>query len=380
MKLQFLEKIPKKDRKKLILLLVAAIVMVALLIFNNISDSKKKEKTVNAIDSEPQREQIMEIPDANVRDVLDAQNTAAARESQRRNKSGSLRDLYASGGDKDPLLVDAAGGDPMREPEKPQRQGAVSEDDIRKSVFGNDEEPEEKKEPVAPKPARKKINVNTATTAITAPEPEPAPEVEPQPVVEPQPAEPVKEVQKRRRSGGIMSLDDGLDDGISSVDSEDQYVIIDQSRPVKVMFVRDQKISSGDRVSIRLLEDIAVDNILIPKNTHLSAQCNIGERLKLTVSNIEINGRIYELGYSAFDNDGSEGLYCPETSGRKAAKQASSQASTLGSALSGVYLPGYAGQIVNAGSQIIKSAGTGASSAKVTAQVKSGYTFYILKD
>ena len=328
MKLPFLDKIPKEDRKKLVMLLAAAIVLVIVLIINNISD-KKKQQEINAIDSVPEREQIMEIPDAEVHDVLDAQNTTAARESQRRNRSSSLRDLYASGGtDSD--------GDPMSTPAKQAK-------------------------PDTPEPA-----------------PEPEPVVEPEPV--PQPVAPAPEVQKRRRSGGIMSLEDGDQDGISSVDGDDQYVIIDENRPVKVMFVRDQKVSSGERVSLRLLEDIAADNILIPKNTHLSAQCSIGERLKLTVSNIEINGRILELGYTAFDNDGSEGLYCPETNSRKAAKQAESQASAIGSALSGMYLPGFAGQIVNAGSQIVKSAGSGSGASKVTAQVKSGYTFYLLKD
>ena len=376
MKLPFLDKIPKEDRKKLVLLLAAAIVLVIVLIINNISD-KKKQQEINAIDPIPEREQIMEIPDAEVHDVLDAQNTTAARESQRRNRSSSLRDLYASGGtDSD--------GDPMSSPDKQENPGTITDDDVRKSIFGDDaDEPEQE----APKsrvnsapPARKKINVNTASTMLDTPEPAPEPEpvVEPEPV--PQPVAPAPEVQKRRRSGGIMSLEDGDQDGISSVDGDDQYVIIDENRPVKVMFVRDQKVSSGERVSLRLLEDIAADNILIPKNTHLSAQCNIGERLKLTVSNIEINGRILELGYTAFDNDGSEGLYCPETNSRKAAKQAESQASAIGSALSGMYLPGFAGQIVNAGSQIVKSAGSGSGASKVTAQVKSGYTFYLLKD
>lgn len=373
MKLQLLDKIPKEDRKKLVMLLAAAIVLVVVLIINNTSD-KKKQQEISAIDSVPDREQIMEIPDAEVHDVLDAQNTTAARESQRRNRSGSLRDLYASGGVDDD-------GDPMSTPDKQEEPGIVSDDDIRRSFFGDDTEETKEETPksrASSVPARKKVNVNTASTMLdtSEPEPEPEPVVEPAPV--PQPVAPAPEVQKRRRSGGIMSLEDGDQDGISSVDSDDQYVIIDENRPVKVMFVRDQKVSSGERVSLRLLEDIAADNILIPKNTHLSAQCSIGERLKLTVSNIEINGRILELGYTAFDNDGSEGLYCPETNSRKAAKQAESQASSLGSALSGIYLPGYAGQIVNAGSQIMKSAGSGSS--KVTAQVKSGYTFYLLKD
>lgn len=201
----------------------------------------------------------------------------------------------------------------------------------------------------------------------------------------------VQEEQPRavRRSGGISSLDGdwGTIEGISSLDNESVYVTQDDDHPYKVMFTRDQKLKSGDRITIRLLEDMAVDGVLIPKNTHLSATCQIGERLQITVSNIEINGRIYALNYTAFDNDGSQGLYCPISGATKTTDQGksvatqtattllSSAASAAGAAMGSGALGGMLGNMANIGAQAVTS-----RNGSVTAQVNSGYTFYLLKN
>lgn len=192
-----------------------------------------------------------------------------------------------------------------------------------------------------------------------------------------------------RRSGGISSLagDWGTIEGISSLDNESVYVTQDDDHPYKVMFTRDQKLKSGDRITIRLLEDMAVDGVLIPKNTHLSATCQIGERLQITVSNIEMNGRIYALNYSAYDNDGSQGLYCPISGATKTSDQGksiatqtastllSSAASIAGAAMGSGALGGMLGNMTNIGASAVAS-----RNGSVTATVNSGYTFYLLKN
>jgi hypothetical protein len=192
-----------------------------------------------------------------------------------------------------------------------------------------------------------------------------------------------------RRSGGISSLDGewGTIEGITSLDSESQYVIQDDEHPYKVMFTRDQKIKSGDRISIRLMEDMAVDGVLIPKNTHLTATCQIGERLQITVTNIELGGRIYALNYVAYDNDGSQGLYCPisgatqakdrgtSTATQAATQLISSAASIAGAAMGSGALGGMLGNMTNIGASAVTS-----RNGSVTAQVNSGYSFYLLKN
>lgn len=202
--------------------------------------------------------------------------------------------------------------------------------------------------------------------------------------------EPQEETRRAvRRSGGISSLDGewGTIEGISSLDSESQYVTEDSDHPYKVMFTRDQKIKSGDRITLRLMEDMAVDGVLIPKNTHLTATCQIGERLQILVTNIELGGRIYALNYTAYDNDGSQGLYCPisgatqaKDKGTSNATQAassliSSAASIAGAAMGSSALGNIIGNAANIGASAVTS-----RNGSVTAQVNSGYTFYLLKN
>lgn len=110
------------------------------------------------------------------------------------------------------------------------------------------------------------------------------------------------------RSSGVTSLDGNA--GFGSL-TDDDFVSDDAGYPFKCQFVRQEKIRGGERVTVRLLEDMVVDGLLVPKNTHLMASCSIGKRLNLVVSNVEISGRIYNLGYEAYDNDGTRGIYCP---------------------------------------------------------------------
>ena len=118
------------------------------------------------------------------------------------------------------------------------------------------------------------------------------------------------------KSGGISSMDDGFGNvatsGISTLDSNGVDLETDEAYPFKCMFVRQEKLKSGQRVSIRLLEDIVVEGQLVKKNTHLNAVCTIGDRIDIKVSNIELPGRIVNLDFDGYDNDGVRGIYAPD--------------------------------------------------------------------
>lgn len=179
-----------------------------------------------------------------------------------------------------------------------------------------------------------------------------------------------------RKTDAISSLDDapGGIGGLSSLDNESAYVNQDANHPFKVMFIRDEKLSSGQRVTLRLLEDMMIGNVLVPKNTHLMAICNVSERMTLSISSIEMNGRIYSVNFEAYDTDGGKGIYCAQSSATKAAKEAGNQATMLGRNYIGGIAGVAAGTIVNAGAMIAQSA-----KGKVTVTTTSGYTFYIMQ-
>ena len=176
-----------------------------------------------------------------------------------------------------------------------------------------------------------------------------------------------------RRSDGVSSLDGwDCETGISSLDDSNEIIAEDIDRPFKCMFARESKIKSGQRAAIILMEDLLINGILVPKNTHLMAFCNISSRLEMTVSNIEINGRIIPLGYEAYDNDGSPGIYCPDvgTAGQTVKNRGTR---IIGSGLTGK-VGRTAGEIISTGVSLIQN-----STGEKTVTVPAGYTFYIVK-
>ena len=180
-----------------------------------------------------------------------------------------------------------------------------------------------------------------------------------------------------RRSGGVSSFGmSGASAGtsIASLGDQDIYVADDPAHPFKVKFAYDEKVKSGQRVTIRLCEDMVVDGVLIPVNTHLHATCSVGERLDLTVTSIDIGGKLYTLNYTAYDNDGGKGLYCPESGVTKAAKEIGGDATQIAEQALSSAITGYPGRILNSGARIFSSK-RGEKSVHVTA----GYTFYLMR-
>lgn len=169
-----------------------------------------------------------------------------------------------------------------------------------------------------------------------------------------------------RHTGIISSLDEWDEDFDGS--------LTDESMPVKCMFMRDEKVKNGQRVTFRTLQDFVAGGHLIPANSHLSATCSINERLMLTISSVELGGVIIPLDYQAFDFDGSKGIYCPETGANKNSRSATNQAVSQGSSMIGGRMGAIASAVVRTGASIFQSA-TGESYVNLT----NGYEFYIMK-
>ena len=166
--------------------------------------------------------------------------------------------------------------------------------------------------------------------------------------------------------GIISSLDDDFEDAAVQYEGA--------KRPFRCMFVRDQKLTSGQRVTLRLLEDYNLDGVRIPANTHLAAICKIGDRLELQVRSLEMNGRIIPLALDAYDTDGLQGIYCPETSASKNSRTATNDAiSTVGTTFGGL-VGDLASTVIRTGASIARSA-----SGEMSVSVVSGYEFYLVK-
>lgn len=165
----------------------------------------------------------------------------------------------------------------------------------------------------------------------------------------------------------VFSLDDEFtDDGVNYPE--------DSKRPFRCMFIRDEKLKEGQRVTLRLLETYEENGVRIPANAHLNAICKIGNRLELNVKSVEMNGKIIPLNLCAYDTDGLKGIYCPETSSNKNAKKAENDALSASGATFGGLVGDIANTIIRTGVNIARS-----SSGEVSVNVSSGYEFFLVK-
>lgn len=165
----------------------------------------------------------------------------------------------------------------------------------------------------------------------------------------------------------VFSLDDEFtDDGVNYPE--------DSKRPFRCMFIRDEKLKEGQRVTLRLLETYEENGVRIPANSHLNAICKIGNRLELNVKSVEMNGKIIPMNLCAYDTDGLKGIYCPETSSNKNAKKAENDALSASGATFGGLVGDIANTIIRTGVNIARS-----SSGEVSVNVSSGYEFFLVK-
>lgn len=156
-------------------------------------------------------------------------------------------------------------------------------------------------------------------------------------------------------------------------------------RPAKATFLKTEKLSDGQRVIIRLMQDMALnDGTVIPANTHITGVCSVGKRLKISVTMLHYNGKMFPVDISVYDNDGTEGIYCPLATqpgkkGRKA-KQVAGEVVQGAGTVAGTLLTGdpflgrAASSGVTAASSSIQADGT------VEVRIASGYEFYVFEN
>lgn len=81
---------------------------------------------------------------------------------------------------------------------------------------------------------------------------------------------------------------------------------------LKVVVDRTTTLKEGDNVVLRLLETAKVQGLRIPRQSRLIASAKIeGNRMRLLIKSIEVDGHIIAVKLSAYDTDGQEGVYIP---------------------------------------------------------------------
>jgi conjugative transposon TraM protein len=96
-----------------------------------------------------------------------------------------------------------------------------------------------------------------------------------------------------------------------------------------------QTVTDGQKVRLRLLEQMRVGDIIIPANSVVTGSARItGERLGISVTSIEYAGSIYNVKLSVYDTDGQEGIFIPGSMELNAAKKvAANMGTSMGSSI-----------------------------------------------
>ena len=175
---------------------------------------------------------------------------------------------------------------------------------------------------------------------------------------------------------------------ISSLEQEEQGLVYEDGevriRPVKATFLKSEKVVAGQRVIMRLKEPMRLsDGTVIPANTHVSGICRVGSRLEIAITTVNYGGRIHRTDMSVYDNDGTEGIYCPvieQKKGRKAAGRMAGQAATGLASTAATLFTGnpYVGRIASDG--IRELSRTTLDDGSVAISVVAGYDFYIFEN
>lgn len=95
---------------------------------------------------------------------------------------------------------------------------------------------------------------------------------------------------------------------------------------IKAMIDQTTKATEGTRLRFKLLDDVVVQNVTLPKGTYLyGVVSGFGDqRVKAKITNILIGSKFLKVDLSVFDNDGMEGFYVPASAFRDFMKQAGS--------------------------------------------------------
>lgn len=93
---------------------------------------------------------------------------------------------------------------------------------------------------------------------------------------------------------------------------------------IRAMIDKTTKAHEGTRLRFKLLDDVSIHDVRLPKGTYLyGTVTGFGQqRVRAAITSILVGGKFLKVNLSVFDNDGMEGFYVPESTFREIMKEA----------------------------------------------------------
>lgn len=131
------------------------------------------------------------------------------------------------------------------------------------------------------------------------------------------------------KEGAVNALSDD-DDALTVVKakrpSSSYFNTLAENEPepslIKAIIDEDIKAVDGSRIRLRLLDDIEINDVFLPKGSYLYATMSgFGQqRVKGSVKSLMVADELVKVNLTIYDTDGLEGLYVPSSSFRETAK------------------------------------------------------------
>ena len=194
-----------------------------------------------------------------------------------------------------------------------------------------------------------------------------------------------------QETGRAVVTPDGKEDSFEVVkrirQSSDYFHTVSENDPqpdlIKAIIDENVKAVDGSRVRLRLLDDVQVGSVTLPKGSYIYAIMSgfSSQRVKGTVKSLLLYDEIVRVSLSLYDTDGLEGLYVPSSSFRETAKDVASGAASSNMSLN---QGSYGNSLSQWGMQAVQNAYTRTTSAigkairKNSAQLKYGTFVYLV--
>lgn len=158
---------------------------------------------------------------------------------------------------------------------------------------------------------------------------------------------------------------------------EETTVLPEEQNAISAVVAETQSLVSGATVKLRLLDDVYIRGISVPKNQFVYGTASLnGERLNIAISSIRYQNNLLPVSLSVYDVDGNAGINIPGSISRDVAKQSAGESISSMGVMS--VDPSFGAQAASAGINAAKTLlSKKAKLVKVT--LKQGYQV-LLKD
>lgn len=178
----------------------------------------------------------------------------------------------------------------------------------------------------------------------------------------------LKQASEARKGQVLAVASKGKDNSVSLLDNEqisgegsngfyslnDLNTTDDAQNAIQAVIHETQTIVDGSTVKLRLVNDVFINGIRIPKDNFLFGTASLrGERLGIKISSIRFHNSLFPVALSVYDMDGLDGIYIPGAITRDVAKQSADRSmQTIG--LTGLD-PSWQAQAAGAGIEAVKT-------------------------